>query len=108
MVAREEMHLHAQVRELAHLAQKAGIALVYDQLVLKPEVKHIAQHIDGSRLVFDAVEETNQPPLLCAGVLDGTTAQVGIGKKVYRLHYFTILQFTILQLFAPLGGPQGA
>ena len=69
VVAREEMHLHAHVRQLANLSQQAGVALGHHGLVLVPEVKDVAEQIDGGGFVLDAVEEVHQPALLhtCMG-----------------------------------------
>ena len=64
VVAREEMHLHAHVRQLAYLAQQAGVALGHHGLVLVPEVKDVAEQVDGGGFVLDAVEEVHQPALL--------------------------------------------
>ena len=64
VVAREEMHLHAHVRQLAYLAQQAGVTLGHHGLVLVPEVKDVAEQIDGGGFVLDAVEEVHQPALL--------------------------------------------
>lgn len=78
VVSAEEMYFHSHVGELAYLAQKAGVAFGYNCAVFMPEVKDVAQQVDGFRLLLDAVEKIDQSAFLCASMWNGQTAQVGI------------------------------
>ena len=64
VVAGKEMHLHAHVGQLAQLAEEARVAAWHHIFVFVPEVKDIAQQIDGCRLLLDAVKETHQASFL--------------------------------------------
>ena len=87
VVADKEMHLYAHVREFGNLTQEARVALGYDKLILVPEVKHISQQVDSTRLMLDAVKEIYEPTLLCASMRYGTTAQVGVREEIYGFHF---------------------
>ena len=82
MIAGKVMYLDAHVGQFAYLAEEACIAFWYDGLILKPEVEHVAEHVDGTRLVLYLVEEAHESPLLLSGVRNGKTSQMGIGYKV--------------------------
>ena len=71
VVAREEVHFHAQVGQFGQFAQEARISLGYDGLEFVPEVEHVAQQIDGSCLVLDAVQKVDQAAFLRPPVFDG-------------------------------------
>ena len=86
VVACEEVDLHAHVGQFRELAEETGVAFGHHIPVFVPEVEHVAQEIYGGGLVLYRVEETHQPALLRAAVLNGPRAQVGIGKKIYILH----------------------
>ena len=82
VVADEEVHLHAAVGELAHLAEEAGVALGHHVAVLEPEVEDVAQHIHGRGLLLYLVEEVDQPPLAGTHRGECAAAQVCIGDEV--------------------------
>ena len=86
VVALKIMHFDAEVGQFAHLAQKAREALRHDIFILKPKVEHVSQHEDSLGFVLDGVQKTDQTPLLCAVMLEGTAAQVGIGYEIIVLH----------------------
>ena len=71
VVAGEEVHLYAHVRQFGQLAQKACVAFGHDVFVLIPEVEHVAQKVYGGGLVLYVVKEAHQPSLLRACVVDG-------------------------------------
>ena len=81
------MHLYTHVREFGNLTQEARVALGYYKLILVPEVKHISQQIDSTRLMLDAVKEINKSALLSACVGNSTAAQMGVGEKIYGFHF---------------------
>ena len=78
VVACEIVHLDTHIGQLGYLAKETGEALRHHIAVLVPEVEHIAQQIDGSRLVLDTVEETHQSALLHALMRNGEGAKVGV------------------------------
>ena len=88
VIADEEMHLHAHVGEFGNLAQEARVALRHNKFILVPEVKHISQQIDSTRLMLDAVKEIYESALLSACMGNSTAAQVGVGEKIYGFHFF--------------------
>jgi hypothetical protein len=55
-------------------------------LVLVPEVEHIAQQVDGTRLLLDTVEESHQPPFLHPLVSNGPRTKVGVAKEIDWFH----------------------
>ena len=59
MVAHKEVYLYPIVGQFAHLAQKACISTGNHHAILKPEVKHVPQHIDSTRLVLDGIKKPN-------------------------------------------------
>lgn len=59
------MDLHAHVGQFRELPQEAGVTARHDVAVLVPEVKHIAQQVDGGSLVLDGIEEAYQTAFLC-------------------------------------------
>lgn len=71
VVAREVVHLHAEVGKFGDFAEKASVASGYDGTVFIPEVEHVAKKVDGSSLVLNAVEEVDKAPFLGAAALDG-------------------------------------
>ena len=93
MVARKEVYFHSEVRQFGQLAQKARVAFGHHQLEFVPEVKHVAQQIDGRSLVLDAVQKVHQPAFLRTAVLDGTRTQMGVGEEIYILHKAYLLGF---------------
>ena len=66
VVAREIMTLHSHICQLGNLAEEARKALRYHVAVFIPEVKHVAQQVDGGSLLLDAVEEAHQSAFLHA------------------------------------------
>lgn len=86
VVACEEVHLHPIVSEFAHLSQEACEASGDHCGVLEPEVKHVAQHIYGTRLVLYVVKETHQAAFLLPAVLQSATAQMGVTDEIDVLH----------------------
>ena len=64
VVARKVVYLDSHVGEFGHFAQKACETFGHYVAVFVPEVEHVAQQIDGSCFVLDAVEKTYQPALL--------------------------------------------
>ena len=74
VVADEEVHFHAEVRQLGQFAQEARVAFGHDGLEFVPEVEHVAQQVDGRSLVLDAVQEADQPAFLRPSVGDGERA----------------------------------
>ena len=86
MVTGEEVHLYAEVRQLADFAQEAREALRHHQFILMPEVEHIAQHIYSACFVLDTIKEAHESALLRTTVLHGAAAQMGIGDEINGLH----------------------
>ena len=86
MVAHKEVYLYPIVGQFAHLAQKACISTGNHHAILKPEVKHVPQHIDSTRLILDGIKKAHQPSFLLTAVCDGQTAQMGIAYKIDVLH----------------------
>ena len=82
VVADEEVHLHSSVGELAHLTEKSCVALGHHVAVLKPEVKHVPQHVYCRGLVLYGVKEVYQPPLAGTHRGECAAAQVCIGDEV--------------------------
>ena len=74
VVAREEVHLHAHVRQFANLSQQTGVALGHDGLVLVPEVEDVAEQIDGGGFMLDAFKEVHQPAFLHSRMGNGEAA----------------------------------
>ena len=72
VIANEEMYFHAQVGEFGNLAEETCVTLRHYQLELIPEIKHIAQQIDSTRLVLDAVKEVHQSAFLRTAMFYGT------------------------------------
>ena len=91
VVAGKKVYLYAAVGEFGELAEKSGVALGHHVAVLVPEIKHIAQEIDGGSLVLDAVKKPHQPALVHPGVGDGERAQVGIREEIDVLHNHSVL-----------------
>ena len=87
VIANEEMHLYAHVGEFGNLAQEARVALRHNKFILVPEVKHISQQINSTRLMLDAVKEIYESALLSTCVGNSTAAQVGVGEKIYGFHF---------------------
>ena len=87
VVAREEMHLNAHVRQLADFAEQARVAFRHHRAVFVPEVEHVAQQVHGGRLVLDAIEEIHEAALLRAAVRNGKAAKVRVGKEIDVLHF---------------------
>ena len=90
MVARKVVHLDTHIRQFRQLTQEAGKTLRYHIFIFVPEVEHIAQQVDSRSLLLDAVKETYQAALLRALVGHCQRAQVGVGKEIDVLHFFTI------------------
>ena len=79
MIAREKVHLHAHVGQLGDFPEESCESFGHHIPVLIPEIEHVAQQIDSSSLVLDAVKKAYEPPFLHASVLDGKRSQMGIG-----------------------------
>lgn len=90
VVARKEVHLHPSIGKLGEFAQETCVSFGHHMAKLVPIVEHIAQQVDGRRLVFDAVEEVHQPSLVHTPMGNGSRAQMGIGKEVdvFHIHRF--------------------
>ena len=86
VVSREEMYLHAAVRQLRQLAEQAGVAFGDDVSVFVPEVEHVPEQVDGGGLVSDAVKEVDQPAFLHPWMRDGAAAQMGVGEEIDGFH----------------------
>ena len=86
VVAREVVHLDAHVCQLGDLAEEARVALRHHVFIFEPEVEHVAQQIDGSRLRLDGVEEAYESPLLHPLVLECPGSEVGVAQKVNIFH----------------------
>ena len=78
MVACEIVHFYAQVGQFADFSQEAGIAFGYGVFVFVPEIKNVAQQINGSSLVLDAVEKVDEASFLHSSVGYGPAAQMGV------------------------------
>ena len=78
VVAGEEVHLDAHVRQLGKLAEEARVALWHNVFVLVPEVEHVAEQVHGGGFRLYVVEETHQAAFLRACVVDGQRAQMGV------------------------------
>jgi hypothetical protein len=78
MIARKEVDIDSHVCQLGYLTEETGVAFGDYILVFIPKVKHIAQQINGTCLMLDAVKEAHQPPLLHPGMRDGKRTQMGI------------------------------
>ena len=89
VVTREVMNLDTHIGEFRQLSKETCIALGHHMSVLVPEVEHVAQQIDGSRLLLDAVEESYQSALLHALMLYGKRAQMGVGQEIDILHIYS-------------------
>jgi hypothetical protein len=72
MVSREKVDFHSQVGQFGQFAQKAGVAFGHYGTEFVPEVEHVSQQIYGRCLVFDAVQEIDQPPFLGSPMFDGS------------------------------------
>ena len=72
MVANEKMHFHSQIGQLRNLTQKTSVTLWHHQLELIPKIEHIAQQIDSTRLMLDAIEEIHQSTFLRTAMFNGT------------------------------------
>ena len=106
VVACEEVYLYSPVGKLGYLAEETGIALGNGIAVLIPEVEHIPEHIHGSSLILDFVEERYQTALMCTAVLNGPGAKMCIGKEIDFLHsnclcclMFNVLLFNVFDEF---------
>ena len=71
MVADEEMHLHPIISQFGEFAEKAAVTSWHHIFVFIPEIEHVAQKINGSRLMLDAVEKAHQTALVHAAMVDG-------------------------------------
>jgi len=104
VVAGEVVHLHAAVCQLGELAEEAREAFWHHVLVLKPEVKHVAEQIDGGGLALYVVKEAHQPALLRAAVVYGERAQMGVGQDVDVLsHNYCCQVFVVKGVFGVKG-----
>ena len=86
VVACEEMYLDPHIGQFGDLTQETGESLGHHIAVLIPEVEHIAQQIDGCRLMLDTVEKPDESSFLHTSVLDGERSQVSIGEKINTFH----------------------
>ena len=71
VVAGKVMRLDTHVGELRDFSKETGIALGYYIFIFVPEIEHVAQQVDGSRLLLDAIEKANQSAFLHALVRNG-------------------------------------
>ena len=65
------MYFHSHISQLRDFSQETGVSFWNNILVFVPEVKHVAQQIDGCSLVLDAVEKADEAALLHAGMRNG-------------------------------------
>ena len=86
VVAYEIVYLHTAVCQFGYLTQETGIAFGHNIFVLIPVVEHVAQHINGLRLILDVIKETHQTAFLHTAVINGPGAQMRIGNEIYTLH----------------------
>jgi hypothetical protein len=71
VVALEKVHFHSHVGQFAYFAKKACVSFRHDIGVFKPEVEHVAEHIDGFCLVLYGVKEVDETALMGASVVYG-------------------------------------
>jgi hypothetical protein len=86
MITDEEMHFHAHIGQFGNLTEETGISFGHYHLEFIPKVEHVAQQIDSTCLVLDAIQEIHQATLLRTAMFDGTRPQMGIGKEIDILH----------------------
>ena len=86
MVACEVMYLNSHVCQFRQLTKKTRKPFGHHILVLIPEVKHVAQQVNGCSLFLDAVKKAYQPAFLHTLMWNGQRSKVGIGKEIYVLH----------------------
>ena len=82
MISDKEMHLYTHIGQFGNLPEETGISFGNHQLEFIPEVEHIAQQIDGTRLMFDTIKEIHQTTLLCTAMFNSTRSQMRIGKEI--------------------------
>ena len=90
VIACKVMHLDTHVGQFRQLTQKPRKTFGNDILVLIPEIKHIAQQINGGSLLLDTVKETHQSAFLHTLMRNGQRTQVGIGKEIDVLHNYAL------------------
>lgn len=108
VVPHKVVYLYARVGQFAELPKETGIAFWHYGAVFEPKVEHIAHQVDGRCVVFDGIQEIDQPPFLCALVADGATAQVGVREEIDFLH--TVGESAVVSVnvkMARLGGERG-
>ena len=86
MVTREVVYFHSHVREFRQLAEETCVSLWHYLIVFKPEVEHIAKHIDGFRLVLYLVEKVDEASLMCSFVSYCTTSKMCVTQEVDIFH----------------------
>ena len=86
VVAGEVMYLDAHIGQLRQFAEEAGVAFGHHVTVFIPEVEHVAEQIDGGRLLLNTVEEAHQPALLHPAVFNSPRTEVSITEKIYIFH----------------------
>ena len=87
VVAGEEVHLHAVVREFGDFSQQSGVAFGDDVAIFVPEVEDVSEQVYGGGFVLDAVEEVHKSALLRAPMRYGKAPEVCVGDEVYRFHF---------------------
>jgi len=83
VVAREVVHLDPHIGQFGDFAQEARKALRYHVAIFIPEVEHVAQQIDGSRLRLDGIEKTHQTAFLHAAMRNSQRTEVSVAKEIY-------------------------
>ena len=98
MVAGEIMHLDAHVRQLAYLPEEARISLWHYIFPFIPEVKHVAEKIDGFCLMLDRIKEADKAAFVHPRMGDSPRTEMGITEEIYFLHVCMIYSVDVIRL----------